>query len=186
MESITLVSQALRTLCFEDASREAARAGSHQAASPVFRHQFAVGASARMAPTSTRWSQPTRAICLDDGSASQQTSHCRTLERIIQLTGARCDLEKAVSALVLGSPLVQGLLARFPAVILEDASSVQLPDALAFLWKGNGGSGSASAVKLGVRWDIRSGQLQGPLLQDGKSNETHNPVHALSLAVGGV
>jgi hypothetical protein len=98
----------------------------------------------------------------------------------------RCVLEQAVSTLLLASPLTQGLLARFPAVMLEDASTVQLPDALAFLWKGCGGSASASSIKLGVRWDLRSGQLQGPLLQDGKSHETHNPVHALALPAGGV
>src|SRR5262249_24488368 len=98
----------------------------------------------------------------------------------------RCVLEQAVSTLLLAAPLPHGLLARFPAVILEDASTVQLPDALAFLWKGCGGSSSASSIKLGVRWDLRSGQLQGPMLQDGKSHETHNPVHALALPAGGV
>src|SRR5215467_7865841 len=61
-----------------------------------------------------------------------------------------------------------------------------LPLALACLWKGCGGSASASSIKLGVRWDIRSGQLQGPLLQAGKSHETHNAVHTFPLPVGGV
>jgi hypothetical protein len=97
-----------------------------------------------------------------------------------------CLLDAAVSILLFVSSQAQGLLARFPAVILEDASCAQLPDALAFLWKGTGGSGSTSSVKLGVRWDVRSGQLQGPLLQDGKSHETHNVVDTLPLPVGGV
>lgn len=95
-------------------------------------------------------------------------------------------LETAVSTMMCASSQTQGLLARFPAVILEDASRIRLPDALAFLWQGEGGSASASSVKLAVRWDIRSGQFQGPMLQDGKSHETRNPVHALSLPVGGV
>jgi hypothetical protein len=43
-------------------------------------------------------------------------------------------LEYAVSIILCASTQAQGVLARFPAVILEDASSVQLPDALAFLW----------------------------------------------------
>jgi Transposase DDE domain len=95
-------------------------------------------------------------------------------------------LAYAVSTVLCASTQAQGVLARFPAVILEDASSVQLPNALAFLWKGHGGSGSASSVKLAVRWDMRSGQLQGPILQDGKSHETHNTVHTLALPRGGV
>ncbi|GHO48732.1 hypothetical protein KSX_68950 [Ktedonospora formicarum] len=57
---------------------------------------------------------------------------------------------------------------------------------LAFLWKGCGGKSSASSVKVGIRWDLRSGQLQGPYLQDGTSHETHNAVHALRLPIGSV
>ncbi|GHO48754.1 hypothetical protein KSX_69170 [Ktedonospora formicarum] len=78
--------------------------------------------------------------------------------------------------------LSKGLLARFPAVILEDASTIELPALLAPLWKGCGGNGSSSSLKLGVRYDLRSGQLFGPILQDGKRHETTNGVHALPLA----
>lgn len=93
-------------------------------------------------------------------------------------------LQEAVSLMVFAPLLNQGLLARFPAVVLEDASDIQLPGLLAPLWKGCGGSGSASALKLGVRYDLRSGQLSGPILQNGKDHETRNGVHSLSLLPG--
>ena len=109
-------------------------------------------------------------------------------ERLTQKTAHwwRRVLETAVSTAIVACPLTQGVLARFPAVILEDASSMHLPEMLAFLWKGCGGSGSAASVKLGVRWDIRSGQVQGPMVQEGRSHETRQAVHALGLPVGGV
>ena len=185
MESITLVSQALRTLFFEDAPRLANE-------QKVIKRHRRFSATSLLLVLVLGWLQHPLAgpsqLARFAWTVGVRVSKQATAERLSFQTAhwLRCVLEQGVSTLVLGPPLVQGLLARFPAVILEDASSVQLPDALAFLWKGNGGSGSASSVKLGVRWDIRSGQLQGPLLQDGKSHETHNPVHTLSLPVGGV
>ncbi len=77
--------------------------------------------------------------------------------------------------------LSKGLLARFGAVILEDASAIQLPAQLADHWKGCGGSGSESSLTLAVRWDLRSGQLSGHFLQDGRGHETRNALHAHPL-----
>lgn len=93
-------------------------------------------------------------------------------------------LQEAVSLLVFAPLHTRGLLARFPAVVLEDASDLQLPSLLACLWKGCGGSGSTAALKLGVRYDLCSGQLSGPILQNGKEHETRNGVHFLSLLRG--
>jgi hypothetical protein len=60
------------------------------------------------------------------------------------------------------------LLRRFSAVILEDSSSMTLPDALAELWRGCGGTQehTAAAVKLHVRlrtqaWTIVGAQADG-------------------------
>jgi hypothetical protein len=134
--------------------------------------------------TRTGPSQLARFAQLVGVRVSQQAIAARLTEQT-----AKClhrVLEHAVQIVLLVSPLTCGVVARFPTVILEDASSIELPGALAFLWKGYGGSASASSIILGVRWDIRSGQLQGPLLQDGKSHETDNAVHTLPLPVGGV
>jgi len=185
MESIPLLSQALRTLFFEVAPQLAQE-------QQVIKRQRCFSATSLLLVFILGWlqhplagpSQLARFACAMGVRVSKQAIAERLTEKTAQWL--RSVLETAVSTLLFTSSQTQGLLARFPAVILEDASSVQLPAALAFLWKGCGGSGSASSVKLGVRWDLRSGQLQGPWLQDGKSHESQNPVHALSLPVGGV
>ena len=60
------------------------------------------------------------------------------------------------------------LLRRFRLVVIEDSSSIALPDELAEHWRGCGGNQAhtAAAVKLHVRWDLKQGGLQGPLLTD--------------------
>ena len=49
-----------------------------------------------------------------------------------------------------------------------------LPDTLAAVWQGCGGSttsGTAAALKLQVRLELRTGQLEGPQLQDGRASD---------------
>src|SRR5260370_15488745 len=55
------------------------------------------------------------------------------------------------------------LLRRFAAVILEDSSSMTLPDALAEQWRGGGGApeATAAAVKLPGRWGVKRGRQTG-------------------------
>ena len=55
------------------------------------------------------------------------------------------------------------LLKRFTAVIIEDSSRISLPNELAEVWRGCGGSpGSSQAtLKLFVRWNVLSGELRG-------------------------
>lgn len=69
------------------------------------------------------------------------------------------------------------LLRRFSAVILEDSSSIALPDELAELWQGCGGkqAHTAAAVKLHTRWELQRGQLQGPKLTAGRSSDQTSP-----------
>ncbi|TMC19612.1 MAG: IS4 family transposase [Chloroflexi bacterium] len=69
------------------------------------------------------------------------------------------------------------LLKRFSAVILEDSTVVSLPPELEEVWEGCGGSTGTSkaALKMHVRWDIKSGELQGPQLTDGKVHDSKGP-----------
>lgn len=52
------------------------------------------------------------------------------------------------------------LLCRFQSVVLEDSSSIALPEELAEQWQGCGGSPGKgqAAVKLHVRWELKRGQ----------------------------
>jgi len=65
------------------------------------------------------------------------------------------------------------LLKQFSAVIVEDSTSVVLPEELAGIWKGCGGSSgmSEAAVKAFVQWDVLKGALYGPRLTDGRTND---------------
>ena len=69
------------------------------------------------------------------------------------------------------------LLRRFSAVVVEDSTQILLPAALAWVWQGCGGSGSMSPaqVKAHVRLDLRSGEMQGPRLTDGRVPDTRSP-----------
>jgi hypothetical protein len=69
------------------------------------------------------------------------------------------------------------LLRRFSAVILEDSSSIALPEELAEQWRGCGGTQehTAAAVKLHVRWELKRGRLWGPKLTDGRTSDRNSP-----------
>ncbi len=78
------------------------------------------------------------------------------------------------------------LLRRFSAVILEDSSSMTLPDALAELWRGCGGTQehTAAAVKLHVRWELKRGRLWGPKLTDGRTSDRSSPFNEQEVVPG--
>jgi hypothetical protein len=69
------------------------------------------------------------------------------------------------------------LLRRFRAVLLEDSSSIALPDELAEVWQGCGGkqAHTKAAVKLHTRWELKRGRLQGPQLAHGRSSDQASP-----------
>ena len=69
------------------------------------------------------------------------------------------------------------LLRRFSAVILQDSSSITLPDELAERWRGCGGTQehTAAAIKLHVRWELKRGRLWGPKLTDGRTSDRSSP-----------
>ena len=69
------------------------------------------------------------------------------------------------------------LLRRFRTVVIEDSSSIALPDELAEYWRGCGGNQAhtAAAVKLHVRWDLKRGRLWGPALTAGRASDHSSP-----------
>src|SRR6266567_1069226 len=87
-------------------------------------------------------------------------------------------LEEACSQVVQAAHDVPvALVRRFSAVILEDSSSISLPNALAEIWRGCGGKQdhTAAAVKLHVRWELKRGRLWGPKLTDGRASDRRSP-----------
>lgn len=82
-------------------------------------------------------------------------------------------LQAAVSQLISADPVAIPLLSRFPAVLLHDSTTISLPDSLAEHFRGCGGSRGrvAAALKAHLRLEMRTGQIEGPLLQDGRAHD---------------
>ncbi|GAC1359148.1 MAG: hypothetical protein NVS4B11_29920 [Ktedonobacteraceae bacterium] len=68
-------------------------------------------------------------------------------------------------------------------VVLQDSSQVTLPDAPSEIRRGSGGSPGTShaAVKLHVRLDLLTGQVQGPVLTDGRASDNKSPLDIASF-----
>ncbi len=83
-------------------------------------------------------------------------------------------LEAAVREVAIqGEPVLIPLLQRFPAVVVQDSTTITLPAALKEHWRGCGGreGQGEAAVKLQVRLDLLRGQLTGPYLEQGRSQD---------------
>jgi len=81
----------------------------------------------------------------------------RVLNRLVQARFSASSLEER-------PPLP--LLSRFSAVIVEDSSNILLPQELQAQWRGYGGH--QALLKLFVRFNLLTGQIQGPLLEQGR------------------
>jgi hypothetical protein len=82
-------------------------------------------------------------------------------------------LQAAMAQVVAADPVAIPLLARFPAVWLHDSTVISLPAELADHFRGCGGSHGAgtAALKAHLRLEVRTGHLDGPLLQDGRASD---------------
>lgn len=99
----------------------------------------------------------------------------------------RLTLANAVNQVVAIEPLAVGLFARFTAVLIQDSTTVSLPDCLETIWKGTGGrveENTRSAVKFQVRLDLCSGQMTGPFPDHGKSSDSKSSLQLDDLPVG--
>ncbi|MBA2681748.1 MAG: IS4 family transposase [Ktedonobacteraceae bacterium] len=94
--------------------------------------------------------------------------------------------EVAIAQVVVADPVALPLLDRFAAVVLEDSSSVRLPDALRDVFAGCGGSnagrGTSSAFKLFVRLDMLRGRLDCSRLLNGRTADTKTPFEHVPVA----
>jgi Transposase DDE domain len=98
-----------------------------------------------------------------------------------QLVGA------AMQTLIDTDATLVPLLARFSAVVLLDATTIVLPDALGDWWPGCGGSSetnTSAALKVHVRYDLLHGGLTGVVLTDGRTHESTTPLQTAPVPAG--
>lgn len=83
-------------------------------------------------------------------------------------------LAAGVSEMLATRPVALPLLQRFSAVLVQDSTTITLPNALQEVWAGCGGRGGAgqSALKLQVRLDLTTGRLEGPFLDHGRTPDS--------------
>lgn len=95
-------------------------------------------------------------------------------------------LEAAVTEVVVSEPTAIPILARFNGVYLQDSSTISLPDGLEEVWRGCGGNHEAgkSALKIQVQLELHRGELRGPFLQDGKTQDRSSPLQEAPLPKG--
>src|SRR6266699_3497922 len=121
-----------------------------------------------------------RAVSVTDTAVDKRfTPECARLLHAV--------LEELTSVVVQAAQAVPiRLLRRFSAVILEDSSSVSLPNDLAAVWRGGGGhqDHTAAARKLHVRWELKRGQVWGPKLTDGRTSDHRSPFNDEAVQAG--
>ena len=101
-------------------------------------------------------------------------------------------LRAAVREVVKANAVDVPLLKQFTAVHIEDGSSISLPSALKTVWGGCGGSASKddhdprtqAGLKITVRWDLLSGQMQGPHVQAGRRHELSSILRTQTMQAG--
>lgn len=84
----------------------------------------------------------------------------------------------AIQQLVAAEPVAVALLERFTAVFIGDSSSIALPDELKGEFPGCGGTeGSCqAALKIQVRWDLKTGELPQILIEVGKASDAKSAI----------
>jgi succinate dehydrogenase hydrophobic anchor subunit len=93
-------------------------------------------------------------------------------------------LEAAGRQLVSAAPQASGILQRFTGVYLHDSTTLSLPTALADLWPGCGGKGSAAALKVQVQWNYLRGDISHLSLHPGRAQDRAAPFQHTSLPAG--
>lgn len=96
-------------------------------------------------------------------------------------------LQAAISQAIAADPVAIPLLQRFTGVHLLDSSTVVLPDALAEVYRGCGGStttNTAAALKCGLQIDLLTGVITGLDLVDGRTADQRLAIQHASIPAG--
>jgi hypothetical protein len=93
--------------------------------------------------------------------------------------------DASIQQVISANPVAIEVLKRFSGVYLLDSSIVILPDELAAVWQGCGGSekNSSASVKLSVSWNMTCGDL-GLHLENGCTQDKSSPLATEPLSVG--
>jgi hypothetical protein len=147
----------------------------------TFAQLMVFGAASNPCPTYTDWTQ---AAALAGTLITPQGIEQRFTPQAAHFLYAL--LQRFVGRVItLCTPAVAPLLQRFAGVYIKDSTVISLPKGLVSLWQGAGGSaGATAAVKLQVRWNFGTGQLDGPTLQPARCHDRATPYGRDDLPAG--
>ena len=118
-------------------------------------------------------------------SVSETAGHDRFTEQTaLLLHRVLEELSEVVVQAAQAVPLK--LRRRFTAVMIEESSTIALPDELEAQWQGCGGkqAHTAAAVKVHTCWDLKRGRLWGPTLTSGRTSDRRSPFNEEPPLVG--
>lgn len=98
----------------------------------------------------------------------------------------RLALEQTLCKSVVGDPSSTDLLQRFTAVLVGDATAIGLPDELAKLFPGCGGTEGTSraALKIQFLWDLKTSTLVQLHVEPGRDSDAKSPIAVTEAKAG--
>jgi hypothetical protein len=181
----TQIENALRQVLEHDANTLARETGfvqrQRKLTGSTFAQMMVFGAASNPCPTYTDWTQ---AAARAGTTLTPQGIEQRFTPQAAHFLYAL--LQRFVGRVItLCTPAVAPLLQRFAGVYIKDSTVISLPKGLVSLWQGAGGSaGATAAVKLQVRWNFGTGQLDGPTLQPARCHDRATPYGRDDLPAG--
>jgi hypothetical protein len=181
----TQIENALQQILQHDADTRARETGFVQRQGKLtgstFAQMMVFGAASNPCPTYTDWTHA--ATCAGTPLTPQAIEQRFTPQAAHFLYALLQRFAERV--ITLGTPEVAPLLQRFAGVFIKDSTVISLPKALATLWQGAGGStGATAAVKVQVRWNFGTGQLDGLTLQPARCHDRTTPYTVDDLPAG--
>lgn len=183
MRTIAEMTQEIQAVLWDEADEAGVEEGfikrKRKLTGSRFVQTLVIGYSANPAATTSDLNQAAGAAGLQISRQGLEQRYSREAAAVLKRV-----LKKGVERLMAVDPVQIGLLQRFKAVRITDASVIVLPADLEGEWSGCGDG--ESAVKVSVDWDLVHGQLDGPHLADARRHDQrllgeHQPVQAGEL-----
>lgn len=111
----------------------------------------------------------------------------QALDQRFSPAGASCLKQvfaDTVHEVIASDPVAIPILQRFTGVVVQDSTTIPLPDALADTWPGCGGDGPQAALKCGVQLDLLTGALPQVELVAGRVPDQASCLQTAPLAAG--
>jgi len=184
MENITQISQAMQTVLMEEADELGKKTGfimrEVKLTGRAFIQSLVFGFQSNPDLTYGELSQSAAMLGLEMSAQGLEQRFSQRAAEFVERV-----LETAVEKTIKGEKTNVPLLARFTGVYVRDSSIIELPKELKGIWRGNGGSqGENAALKLQVNLNYSNGELSGPVLQHGRSQDQTSPFQEIVLPAG--